>query len=186
MALLAASCENSGENQVDGETVPPLPEKAIVEAYNDNSGIAQVTIKDGTILEERGNYWKNKRHGIWTTFFSDGNVKSITGYLNGKKYGTFVEFTDRGYLSKKGSYARDLLSGEMIIFSYNKKVEQRNYKDGLLEGPLRKFYRDGTLKEESYYKAGKLDGVARWYDAEGNLTIEYEYVDGEWIKPDSL
>lgn len=72
--------------------------------------------------------------------------------------------------------------GEYKEFNYATVKEQRNYKNGKLEGLVKIFYDNGKLMEDGMYQNGLREGVSKWYDQEGNVTITYEYKNGELVK----
>jgi len=92
-----------------------------------------------------------------------------------------LQFDNLGEESAKACDFQDKLDGEFLIYKRRNIMERRNYTNGSLHGPQKKYYADGTTMEESSYIDGKIDGIARWYDSEGNLTIEYTYEMGALV-----
>ena len=72
-----------------------------------------------------------------------------------------------------------LLDGEKEeYFFFNQKVGEKNFKNGVQEGPTRTYYSDGKIKSEFQFKNGVREGVAKFYTAEGNLRYQDEYSGG--------
>jgi hypothetical protein len=186
LIAILTSCNQSKTENNENEAASGIPEGAMVEPYPGQDELVRVSFNNAEQNREEGDYWKNRRHGSWAVYHINGMLKSLSGYVNGKKHGQSIELNDRGDMIQKANYLNDQLHGFFVLYEYGKVKEERYYANGLLEGAVRKFYRNGELKEESFYKNGLLDGTARWFDQDGNKTIEYEYRAGEWIKPDSL
>jgi len=170
---------------VDGSEFPPIPASAIKEPYPDNPELIKVTINNsqGNIVSQ-GDYNRGFREGTWTEFHPNGFPMAMTSYVNGSKQGLWMTLDNRGQLLERAYYHEDQLHGSYIMYNRTRIKEERFYKNGALEGQLKKYYDNGNIMEESTYSEGKLNGIARWYDQEGNVTIEYEYKNGEWINPE--
>ncbi|MBO5441638.1 MAG: hypothetical protein J6A09_03640, partial [Alphaproteobacteria bacterium] len=54
-----------------------------------------------------------------------------------------------------------------------------NFKDGILDGVLEGYFRDGKLKNEGYYKNGKQEGTWKNYYENGQLLAEENFKDGK-------
>jgi len=102
--------------------------------------------------------------------------------VNGKREGLALEINSSGQLEKQMMYHSDLLDGTYKEFKYTTLKEERNYKNGKLEGIVKVYYDNGKIMEEGAYQNGIRHGVSKWYDQEGNVTIEYEYENGKLIK----
>ncbi len=177
-----ASCSNSQSEQPKVEAAD-MPEGAIQTPFEDNPAMVKVTVDDGTgNVIAYGIYVNGLREGSWAELHPNGHVKNITGYANGVKEGQSVEIDNRGQLLERFTYHNGKLEGSYTKYNRSRIKETKEYKNGLLEGKVEVFYDTAKVMEESYYKNGKRDGVAKWYDQEGNLSIEYTYVEGEWIK----
>jgi len=160
-----------------------MPIGAIQEPFEDNPEMIKVIVNDENAKEKAfGIYIKGVREGSWVEYHPNGFVKTIMGYSNGLKEGQALELDNLGRLLERFTYHKGELHGAYTKYNGSRIKEQKNYKNGKLEGKSEIFYDNTKVMEESYYKNGKRDGVAKWYDQEGNLTIEYTYVDGEWIK----
>jgi len=180
--LFLASCTNETADQPT-VAAANMPAGAVQEPFEDNPNMVKVTVSDATgNITAYGIYVNGLREGSWAELHPNGHVKNVTGYVNGLKEGQSVEIDNRGQLLERFTYHNDKLEGPYTKYNRSRIKEVKNYKNGLLEGKVEIFYDNAKVMEESYYKNGKRDGIAKWYDQEGNVTIEYTYVDGEWIK----
>ncbi|UII28071.1 hypothetical protein LVD15_06495 [Fulvivirga maritima] len=160
-----------------------IPEGAIQEPYQDNSAMVKVTIKNeaGNVVEQ-GDLLNGHKVGNWTAFYTNGVVKSVTGYVDGVMQGMHIEMGQRGEIEKRCYYHNGQLHGDYVVYNRNRIKEEKTYENGLLQGVAKSYYDNGTLMEESPYSDGKRDGLSRWYDQEGNVSIEYEYDNGELVE----
>ncbi len=180
--LFLASCANETTDQ-PAVVVANMPAGAVQEPFEDNPNMVKVTVNDaaGNVIAY-GVYNNGLREGSWTELHPNGHVKNVTGYVTGLKEGQSVEIDNRGQLLERFTYHNDKLEGPYTKYNRSRIKEAKNYKNGLLEGKVEIFYDNAKVMEESYYKNGKRDGIAKWFDQEGNLSIEYTYVEGEWIE----
>ncbi len=182
--LFIASC-NTQQTQQPVVAAADMPEGAIQTPFDDNPNRVMVTVNDANDkIIAHGMYENGLREGSWSELHPNGFVKNIAGYAKGLKEGQSVELDNKGQLLEKFTYHNGNLDGAYTKYNRSRIKETKEYKNGLLEGKVEIFYDNSKIMEESYYKNGKRDGVAKWYDQAGNLSIEYTYVEGEWIKKD--
>ncbi len=160
--------------------------------------IAQTTVNQ---IDSNG-----KRQGVWKKKYQNGNLRYTGQFSHGKEVGTFKFYNISGekhpMVIKKFNPDNDLATvtfytkkgkiestGQMIgktrigkwvyYFSDGKTVlSVENYKNGLLDGEYKVFYKSGQLTELSHYKNGKKDGISLRYSDEGVLTENITYKDG--------
>ncbi len=138
--------------------------------------------KDGNTVEE-GFIKDGKKEGQWIEYNpKDGKIKSITSYIDGNLNGKYIEFDNRGYLSKSAEFLNDDLNGKYIKYKYNKIIEEANYENGKLNGVRIKYFDgNGKKQEEVEYKDDVIDGTVRYYDDKGEVQIEYVYKNGKKV-----
>src|SRR3954469_2968244 len=96
LVLILFSCsQNDGTQQIaSGSSTMPseLPAGAILENYQDETGVSKVLVKDnaGAIVQE-GSLKDGKREGNWIEYHPGGFVKSITPFVNDLKEGMYIE-----------------------------------------------------------------------------------------------
>ncbi len=98
LLMLLASCNTKPAveqkpvvvtSQVELEGIPP---GAIQKEFTDAAGMVRVTLADnGGLKSADGTYVNGKREGTWTEYTTNGLVKSLTSYVNGEKEGIYVE-----------------------------------------------------------------------------------------------
>lgn len=180
-----------GANQTTPQPTPSssgggeegIPAGAIKEEFADTPGLVRVTLVDqGGLKSADGYYLNNKRQGAWTEYQTNGLVKSVTTYFEGKKEGLCMEM-ENGQMTKRFYYHNGMRHGDYKEFKSTSLKEERNYVSGKIEGTVRIYYDyNSKLMEEGNYKNGVRDGASKWYDQDGKLSIEYEYKNGELLK----
>ena len=65
-----------------------IPADALKEEFADVAGMTRVTLSvDGGSKSADGTYLNGKREGVWTEYYTNGLVKTVTSYVHGEKEG---------------------------------------------------------------------------------------------------
>ena len=113
------------------------------EYYENGQLFKQFRIKDSKI------------DSLYREWYSNGNQKFESNYINGIKYGPYKEWHSNG----------------------NQKLKC-NYINGRKEGDFREWYNNGILRIQANYVNGEIDGLYKHWDSDGkNLTV-YKYHSG--------
>src|SRR5689334_3260773 len=94
-----ATAASAGEDKLTAMEAPvdSLPPGVVLEDFGDGLDISHAVARGGgDKYSSEGSYRKGKREGVWTEYHPSGRVKSITGYVNGRKEGQYMEFNDFG------------------------------------------------------------------------------------------
>lgn len=147
-----------------------------------------------------------KRHGLWKKLYRNKNVRYTGKFEHGKEVGSFKYYRVTGekqpivikdftanntivavrFYSKEGVFESH---GEMedksrigkwtYFFKDGKTIlSTENYKNGLLDGELKIYYKSGKTAEVSHYKKGKLHGNITRYNEEGKPHENLTYKNG--------
>jgi len=169
-----------GPSNTDTPTEKPI---GILEEFEDTPGLIRTEIVDAAgRLSTIGYYRNGKKEGTWTEYTEDERVHRITTYMDGKKEGLYMEFGTRNEINVRCYFHNDQRHGKYVEYAVAGIKEDRFYENGKMEGIARKFFNDGKLMEVGYFKGGLRDGISTWYDRDGNKTLEYEYRKGELVK----
>ena len=130
-------------------------------------------IKDGyweKFLDDGKNiykgFWKNgKREGLWEFYF-EGQLELKGSFVDGKPTGIWEDYY-KGYLFEKGT------PHSLLIDNYGPYL----IKDGYWV----RFYENGNVFEEKNYKEGKLDGEYKLYNEDGSFRERSFFKDGEEV-----
>jgi antitoxin component YwqK of YwqJK toxin-antitoxin module len=170
----AASSDNSGmPADISGMTFEDIP-------GTDTKYARQMTASGAVEIE--GFVRNNQKTGQWIQYGAEGDIGLINNYVDGQLEGVAMRMIYRNQVDLKSNYHLGVLNGPWVQYKYGKKIEERNYLNGKLEGSV-KVYDERTfkLKQETEYKDGLQDGFFRYYDENGNVTLEYEYKKGEKV-----
>ena len=76
------------------------------------------------------------------------------------------------------TYEGELFSGQAVDLAEDgTRIHEHHYHEGLLDGPVRSFYSDGSNYSDITYVKGIPNGVALEWDEDGNMT-QIIYQDG--------
>lgn len=151
--------------------------------------------EDGRVLRE-GHF--NGGDGVEKEYDAEGHLKAETSYENQKRHGIRKEYYRNGSLKYEDTFHR------------NYRVERKKYsKDGTLEfaekyqenwvnrtlfylavnlnetidpDVVKKYYLDGSLKEEVTSRMGTRDGISRVYHRNGLLKYEDTFRNGRFLR----
>lgn len=148
-----------------------LEEGLSKEYAEDGRIITLTTYRSGYITQrERINGYieGDKKHGIWKTFYPNGQLQSEGYYKRGVEHGYFKEYDASGNLT--------------ITTKYENGVKIEDAKE-LLKLEVRKdYYPDGAVKiAASYNKEGKLEGVRREFTEDGSIERSFIFKNGIMI-----
>ncbi len=144
--------------------------------------------------------------GVQKTFYPNGQIKTLITYRNGLLDGQKAFWSSQGELLEEayyqngdleGRYYQRLQDGTEIISQYRHhrlhgleqafypnpgsdvkvKAREATYADGLLDGELALYNREGIKVASSLYKQGKRDGLSTIYATDGRVMMTAEYRD---------
>ena len=92
-----------------------------------------------------GNYIDDKKQGLWTMLYENGNIKENTTYKDNEITGEFTEYFENGKLERKGNYTKKKIDGKLFYYD-----------------------EDGLTYSDAVYEKGKLREV-NFYDKKGNI-----------------
>lgn len=113
---------------------------------------------DGSV-QTTGRYANDSRHGAWTTTSPEGDTLAIVSYRYGRKDGWQAYWANNGRLLR---------------------VER--FRKGEPDGPLYRFYSDGTPRQLSHYDNGRPQGRhIEWFkvDSTSVALLSGQFQDGE-------
>ncbi|MFZ5552599.1 MAG: toxin-antitoxin system YwqK family antitoxin [Bacteroidota bacterium] len=99
------------------------------------------------IIEE-GYYSKNKKSGVWTSYHTNGKIKSKISYVNGRPLGEFILYTEKGCIQEKGNWQYSRFVGEYFgRFGYPEIIQHFFFNPaGKRVGKQYYYYPDGKLQ----------------------------------------
>jgi uncharacterized protein len=118
--------------------------------------------------------------GIMEEYFSNGKIKKLVNYADGKLNGDFFEFNAEGELLFSGNYFNDEKAGEWNLYYPTGKIKSEFfYEEGLLSGTTKNYFPDGTASEIISFKSGQLEGAYQSFYQNGIKQKEVQFQDGK-------
>lgn len=74
---------------------------------------------------------------------------------------------------------KGIMDGAMRFFKNGRLLEERGYKESMLEGWCRNYYENGNMKSEMFYSNGREEGVVTYYFENGGLFQKVFYQKGK-------
>jgi len=78
--------------------------------------------KDGFLVSEGKLDYNMKKFGLWKEYNKQGVVIIECHYHKNKRHGLYVSYYDNGNILCKGWYKEDLKDGEFRLFNENEKL----------------------------------------------------------------
>lgn len=152
-------------------------------------------------LVYEGRFEKDVPVGTFTYYYTNGNKKSISNFLNGthkvetimfdengikaaeglfidqKKQGRWVYYAPDGTLIKSETYQNGNKDGEWVTFSVKTGLPllKENYKDNQLEGERITYFTTGEISMKEQYVSGKLNGPFVSFYPDGKTASKGTY-----------
>lgn len=108
-------------------------------------------------LKSRANYYQGKRQGVFNGWYMNGGRWFNRFYTNGLKTGVHRGWFDNG----------------KQMFEYHFNME------GVYDGKVTEWYKNGTLLKEFHYKDGKEDGSQKMWQLNGKIKANFVTKEGE-------
>lgn len=120
--------------------------------------------------------------------FRQGILSEKGGVIDpeGRKQGTWVEYSPSGQKKAAGEYKDGNRTGDWTYYYPDGSVEQKGkYSQGKETGQWTWYYPGGKILRQEFYRNGKEEGESVEYDRQGNTVARGEYENGlrqgEWI-----
>ncbi len=132
-------------------------------------------------------------YDIKKDYYSDGSIKIIGSYKDGKAEGVRREYNKDGsitssFIMHKGSIlAKGILDnsgnkqGDWIYYHPNGSIESKGkFANNIKVGPWIYYFDNGKIQQTgSYDKSGIVSGEWKWYYKDGSKRIVEQYFEGE-------
>jgi len=155
----------------------------LLEDYNKNGSnliFRNVYYFNGEISEKYTENSDGQIHGLFQSWYSNGQKCREENYVNGKKHGLQREWYDNGNKFSKLSFVNDKRHGlQTKWYSNGQKGLEYNYVDGKKHGFQQNWFSYGQKSKEENYVNGKKHGLQREYFSDGNLSYELNFVNGK-------
>ncbi len=156
LAVVAISCTSNTEKKSTKET--------------------QIEVDESKTTGELVN---KQKQGKWTTFYTNGQVQSISFWKDNKPNGMATRFWPNGKPMQELYFVNGIQDSLMKSWYTNGNLEEESFwKNDTSNGPAKTYFENGKLESEGEWKMGKQHGKWNSYDSLGNLIQTQIYIDG--------
>ena len=129
---------------------------------------------------EEGKYQDNRKVGIWTEYYCNGNMKNKLTFVNGRPDGYAWIYHENGKISEEGVWKNSRWVGSYKLYYENGQVQHEFVfnPSGKREGVQKYYHDNGELAIEGAFDNGKESGIIKEYYENGDLRVEKNYADG--------
>lgn len=129
------------------------------------------------LLERRISFVDGRENGIDTTYYENGCIQAIRSHIQGAESGTWTYYYDSTQvMSWEMNYYLGEKNGKHVYFKPNGDTTKlEHYKNGVLDGVRKQYFKGSKLFKEIYYKNGMLDGPSKMYNAQGVVVEESNF-----------
>lgn len=131
----------------------------------------RITYTENEVIVEQ--FENDVKNGYTYIYTKDGKLKRKTFFANGLEEGDSYEYDTDGRIITIFQYRKGYLISREYINRYNSQ--------GKKHGVWVEFYEDGKIKERQDWRNGLLDGYVKTFDRNGNLEKIERYRNGELV-----
>jgi len=140
----------------------------VLHKANDSSAVT--FYHKGEKVMGTGQYYKQKKVGIWKNFDPAGDILSQSFYIDDKLNGPSRIYYKDGSISEERHYKNGVEHGKHTEYHTNGKVKyEASFVDGYPDGEVVYFYETGRIQTVGYYRAAVRNGAWRYYNQGGDL-----------------
>lgn len=116
-----------------------------------------------------------KRTSLWNAdksseYYSNGVLKSVMPYRNGKIDGIVTGYFANGILRSTTEYTDGMINGKMTEYYVNNVIKSTaTYTNGKMNGTVTTYYYSGIMESTKDYTNDEITGLSKNYDENGKL-----------------
>ena len=175
------------------------------QGFGEKNGPWQNTYPDGR-LKSKGQFKNDVPYGEFVFYYADGKTKARMTYKDSGSVAYATTLYESGRTMAEGKYINQLkdsiwsyygdstnqlistesyrmgvLQGESITYypGTNQPTEIIIYDNGKKQGPLKKYFPDGSLMTEGFYENDRLNGPFTLFYPDGKVQLKGVYSRGE-------
>jgi antitoxin component YwqK of YwqJK toxin-antitoxin module len=147
----------------------------VLNKANSNPGYVE-----GQLVEE-GEYFNNKKVGVWKKFYPNSKLKGEITFANNQPNGPAKFYYDNGRLQEEGNWKDRKWVGNYKYYHENGVLfyDWQFNSDGKREGPQKYYYANGNPMYEGDWRDGKESGILKEYYENGSMKAEKYFNDGK-------
>jgi antitoxin component YwqK of YwqJK toxin-antitoxin module len=102
-------------------------------------------------------YVKSLRHGVYMSYFPNGQIQDSLYHDYGKQNGKHIQYYKDGQVASVKYFEQGVQQGKEVIFYTNGQLSyDKNYEQGKLHGEIQHWDKDGKLIRVTYYEMGMI------------------------------
>ncbi len=118
-------------------------------------------------------------HGLYTSYYVNGNVKSKGTFDRNAASGPWVYFYENGNPKMAGELRHNERHGDWTFYYENGQLQSEgSYSDGIRQGYWKFYYESGGPKSEGSFRDDEKTGTWQYYYEDGKPKGTAEYLDG--------
>jgi antitoxin component YwqK of YwqJK toxin-antitoxin module len=131
-------------------------------------------------LVEEGEFFNNKKVGVWTKYYPNGNKKHELTFANNIANGYARIYYRSGRIQEEGIWKMNQWAGQYKYYyeNGNLKYDWSYNASGKREGEQRYFHENGVIQYLGDWKDGKEAGELREYNDDGSLSSKRYFNEG--------
>ncbi len=182
--FMVAAAQTSGVNPGDSLNTR--------DASNQKQGWWKVYNTDGKYkgystdqLVEEGRYLNNRKTGVWTKYYPNGNKKHELTFANNIANGYAKIYYRSGKLQEEGIWKMNRWAGQYKYYyeNGNLKYDWSYNSSGKREGEQRYYHENGVVQYVGEWKGGKEAGELVEFHEDGSVKAK-RYFDGGKVIPE--
>ena len=182
VSVLVATAQSSGNT---GDSIN------VRDANNQKQGWWKVYNTDGKYkgyengqLVEEGEYVNNRKTGVWTKYYPNGNKKHELTFANNIANGYAKIYYRNGQLQEEGIWKMNRWSGQYKYYypDGTMKYDWNYNASGKREGEQKYFHENGVLQYLGSWKNGNENGELVEYHEDGSIKAK-RFFEGGKIEP---
>ena len=127
-----------------------------------NTAGKKVSIEIDEVVKRDDTYYRKFSNAPFSgrveSYYTNGQLKIIGEFSDGKKVGKWVEYYISGIKKNEGQFANGKKDGTWVYYFLNKNI-----------------------KEKQFYNNGNKDGLWEKFDVNGTVVKTESYQNGKWI-----
>lgn len=128
-------------------------------------------------LMYKGYFQGGRPVGEFIRYYPHGAVKAKMNYKSNAVYADL--FNDKAKLVARGKYIGQKKDSTWTYYRNNIVVGKEDYKQGILEGTVNKYFHDGEIADTREWKNGEKHGLWKRYYKNGNVRCKGMYSHGK-------
>ena len=133
------------------------------------------------LIERRITFVNGKEEGTDTSYYESGCPQAIRTHIQGEESGTWTYFYDSTQqIAWEMNFYMGEKNGKDVYMKPNgDTTKEETYKNGLLHGVKKSYYKGSKIFKEATYANGLLDGSFKLYNNQGIVIEEVTYKQGK-------